>query len=70
MERWIGIDAGADPNGYPKTKYRHESCGAVVDGCSPYCPNCGKRVNCVKVFRDGFEDVIAKLLKERGYIVE
>lgn len=70
LERWIEIDDGAYMDGFPKSKYKHESCGTIVDNCSPYCPQCGKRVDCVKILRNGFEDVYRKSFEKCGYTVE
>lgn len=70
MERWIEIDDGAYPDGFPKSKYKHESCGAIANSYSHYCPQCGKKVNRVKILRYGFEDISIKFLEEHGYIVE
>lgn len=73
MERWIEITDGIYPDGYPRTRYRHESCQAneMTLACVyPYCPYCGKRVSNVRILNNGFQEIVADYLKEQGFIVE
>lgn len=73
MERWIEKFDGCYPDGYPRSRYIHDSC--VVEGRSfssyyPYCPYCGKAITHIKVLRDGFENYKIKKAKELGYVCE
>lgn len=73
MERWIEEFDGCYPDGYPRSRYRHERCeveGKIVSSFYPYCPYCGKKITHVKVSKDGFEQYKIKNLEKYGYIGE
>lgn len=77
MERWIEIEAGAYPDGYPKTKYIHEQCeeksiGSCksVESCYPYCPYCGRKITNVRVLKNDFEEHSVLFWETRGFICD
>lgn len=73
MEKWIEIEDGMFPDGYPRTRYKHEFCQANENtlGCVyPYCPYCGKKINHVKILKNGFQEIVAEYLEEQGFICE
>ena len=71
MEKWVEEFDGLYPDGYPRSKYRHESCEVkdkTINSYYPYCPWCGKKITHVKVLKDDFEDYKIKHLEELGYV--
>ena len=72
MGRWIEIEDGSYPDGFPKSRYKHETCkeDKAVERVYPYCPYCGEKMTHVKVLRYGFEEYSIKQLTEKGYICE
>ena len=56
MEKWIEIEDGAYPDGFPKTKYKHRSCESVSKAY-PYCPYCGKKITHIKTIYKEFDFV-------------
>ena len=67
QEKWIEEFDGCYPDGFHRSRYRHESCGSV-SSLYPYCPYCGKRVMYVKILKDGLEKYKIKRLEKLGYI--
>lgn len=70
MERWIEYREGSYPDGFPKTKFEHESCGSVVDTTYPFCPHCGKKITHVRILKDGFEDITTRIYRDKGFVCE
>ena len=78
MERLIEIEEGFYPDGFPKSRWKHENCGASesyyadrsVDSVCPYCPYCGKKITHVKLVKDDFDEYLAMFLEELGFICE
>lgn len=56
MEKWIEIEDGAYPDGFPKTKYKHGSCESVSKAY-PYCPYCEKKITHIKTIYKEFDFV-------------
>lgn len=70
MERWIEIYEGHSPDGFPRSKYIHESCKAKVEHAYPYCPYCGKKITNVKIIDDSFKECMVEYYTDRGFICE
>lgn len=73
MERYIEVADGGYPDGFPKSKWKHESCtenDGFISGVYPYCPYCGKKITNVRVLRDGFEKWKNEHFEKHGFICE
>ena len=70
MEEWIELNDGAFPDGFPKSVYKHNSCGGVVGGAFPYCPYCGKKITHIKLLDVGYEEYSKSFFESRGFICE
>ena len=53
-EVWIEMEDGADPDGYPKYRYKHNMCESVGKAY-PYCPYCGKKITHIKTADRDFD---------------
>ncbi len=72
-ERWIEMEDGTYPDGFPKNVYRHESCevrGESVRKAYPFCPYCGKKITHIKVFDNCFKECAISFFKSKGFICE
>ena len=69
MEMWIEMRDGTYPDGFPKTKYKHNSCESVSKAY-PFCPYCGKKVTHIKIDNDSLASFSIGYFEEQGFIVE
>lgn len=67
MERWVELEDGGYPDGFPKFIYRHELCekGATTNEAYPYCPYCGKKITHINTVYKEFNFIF-----EKEFIVE
>lgn len=70
MERWIEKLSGYYPDGFPKSKYIHESCEHGVEQAYPYCPYCGKKITHIKLFDSCLKKYAIEYLTKQGFICE
>lgn len=73
MERYIEEFDGCYSDGYPRSRFRHESCvvkDKTISSVYPYCPYCGKKITNVRVLKDGFEKWKYEHFEKHGFIVE
>lgn len=70
MERWIEVYAGFAPDGFPETKYIHESCESKAEHAYPYCPYCGKKMTHIRIIDDDFKECMVRYYTNDGFICE
>ena len=69
MEKWIEMEDGAYPDGFPKSVYKHNSCESVSKAY-PYCPYCGKKITHIKLLDTVFKECSISFFKSKGFICE
>ena len=74
MGKWIEIEVGAAPDGYPISRYRHESCKKegkfLVESAYSYCPYCGEKMTNVRVLKNGLQKYLIDRLERQGFVCE
>lgn len=65
IERWIEMEDGVALDGFPKSRYKHNSCDSVAKAY-PYCPYCGKRITHIKTVDKDFN----WFWERKGFICE
>lgn len=68
MGRWLEIDDGIYPDGFPRSLYQHEGCetSGRINAVYPFCPFCGKKMTRIKTIFKGFDCIY----KNAGFVCE
>ena len=67
VEYWIEIPNGYDTDHYPKYRYKHNSCGGIVEKAYPFCPYCAKEINHINLIKDDLYNSKVKMLTFVGF---